>query len=73
MRLLQLIMDGFLHPALVPLNPYMLCMLYVFIGYEYLCVTLRVTCCLFSELLDEIRSIIIPILQIGFAETNIDK
>lgn len=69
MRLLQLIMDGFLHPALVLLNPFMLCMLYVFIGYEYLCVT----CCLFSEPLDEIGSIIIPILQIGFAETNTDK
>lgn len=60
MKQLQLIMEGFLHPALILLSPYMLCMLYVFIGYKYL----YVTCCLFSELLDEIGSTIIPILQI---------
>lgn len=35
-------------------------MLFVFIGYEYF----YVICCLSSEQLDEVGSIIIPILQI---------
>lgn len=59
-RLLWLIKESFLHPTLVLLNPYTLYMLCVFIGYEYF----YVICCSSSEQLDEVGSIIIPILQI---------